>query len=222
MTDSVEARGPGAAAEPGKPPGKRERLIAAACQTVYEQGIEKTTLADIATAAGIPLGNVYYYFKTKNDIVQAVIDLRLREIRDQLTAIEDQHHSPAGRLKALFGALGGQGDSIARYGCPDGSLCTELGKRAGSPTLAAQLIREPLDWAERQFLAMGRPDARDLAIQVIARYQGTALLTNTLRAPDLMVSEAGRITQWIDTLGQERSREHPAVTARADSPEDHR
>ena len=200
MTDSVEARGPGGAADQGKPRGKRERLIAAACQAVYEQGIEKTTLADIAAAAGIPLGNVYYYFKTKNDIVQAVIDARLREIRAQLTAIEDQHDSPAGRLKALFGMLGEQGDSIARYGCPDGSLCAELDKRAGSPTLAAQLIREPLGWAERQFLDMGRPDARDLAIQVIARYQGTALLTSTLRDPDLMAREADRIVQWIDTL----------------------
>ena len=47
------------------PLGKRERLIAAAAQRIYEQGVEKTTLADIAAAAGVPLGNVYYYFKTK-------------------------------------------------------------------------------------------------------------------------------------------------------------
>jgi len=200
MTDSVEARDPRVAAEQGKPPGKRERLIAAACQAVYEHGIEKTTLADIAAAAGIPLGNVYYYFKTKDDIIQAVIDVRLGKIRAQLTAIEDEYDNPAGRLKALFGALGEQAGSIARYGCPDGSLCMELDKRVGNPTLAAQLIRAPLDWVERQFLDMGRPDAADLAIQVIARYQGTALLTNTFRDPDLMAREADRIAQWIDAL----------------------
>ena len=37
---------------------------------------------------------------------------------------------------------------------------------------------------------MGRPDARDLAVEVIARYQGTALLTSTFRDPGLMEGEA--------------------------------
>jgi len=59
--------------------GKRERLITAACETVYQQGIEKTTIADIAAAADIPVGNVYYYFKAKDDIIQAVIESHLRE-----------------------------------------------------------------------------------------------------------------------------------------------
>jgi TetR/AcrR family transcriptional regulator, transcriptional repressor for nem operon len=187
MTDSVRAP-------------KRERLITAACQTVYQQGIEKTTLADIASVAGIPLGNVYYYFKTKNDIVAAVIESHVREVRAMLSAIEDGHDDPADRLKALFGALGGQGDMIARYGCPQGSLCLELGKRAEGADLAARLMREPLDWAERQFRAMGRPDARDLAVQVIARYQGTALLANAFRDPSLMSREALRVVEWIDAL----------------------
>ena len=47
---------------------------------------------------------------------------------------------------------------------------------------------------------MGRSDARDLAIQVIARYQGTALLTSAFRDPGLMEAEARRVAQWIDTL----------------------
>jgi hypothetical protein len=42
-----------------RPRGKRERLIAAAAQMIYQQGLEKTTLADIAAAAEVPLGNVY-------------------------------------------------------------------------------------------------------------------------------------------------------------------
>jgi AcrR family transcriptional regulator len=68
MTDSAEAP-----ERSGRRQDKRERLIAAACQVMYAQGVEKTTLADIAAAAGIPLGNVYYYFKTKDHLLQAVI-----------------------------------------------------------------------------------------------------------------------------------------------------
>ena len=61
-------------------------------------------------------------------------------------------------------------------------------------------MRVPLDWTERQFAAMGRPDARELALQVVARYQGTALLTSAFRDPDLMTAEAARVARWIDAL----------------------
>jgi len=190
MTDSLSAgtrRG-----------GKRERLIAAATETIYAAGVEKTTLAGIAAAAGIPLGNVYYYFKTKDALVQAVVEAHMAEARTMLAAVDDAYPDPRERLKALFGALSQRSDLIAQYGCPHGSLCQELGKRADGA--AAELMREPVDWAERQFAAMGRPDARDLAVQVIARYQGTALLTSAFRDPGLMEAEARRTAQWIDTL----------------------
>ena len=38
----------------------------------------------------------------------------------------------------------------------------------------------PIAWAEAQFRALGRRDARELAVALIASYQGIALLTNTL------------------------------------------
>jgi TetR/AcrR family transcriptional regulator, transcriptional repressor for nem operon len=181
-------------------PGKRDRLIAAARETIYRQGIEKTTLADIATAAGVPLGNVYYYFKTKQDIVEAVVGSHLIEARQLLAALDGAYDSPRDRLKALFGALTQQADQIARYGCPHGTLCLELDKRADAPDLAARLMREPVDWAQRQFAALGCPDADALAIEVIARYQGAALLSSTFRDPALMTREATRVATWLDTL----------------------
>jgi TetR/AcrR family transcriptional repressor of nem operon len=204
MTDSLSAipggSQPGTQGAQGTQGGKRERLIAAAAETIYAAGVEKTTLADIAAAAGIPLGNVYYYFKTKDALVQAVVEAHLTEASTMLAAIDDAYPGPRERLKALFGALAQQSDLIARYGCPHGSLCQELGKRADGAPAAAELMREPVEWAERQFAAMGRPDARDLAVQVIARYQGTALLTSAFRDPGLMEAEARRVAQWIDTL----------------------
>ena len=45
-------------------------LLEAANKLVHQQGFNQTTLADIAKAAQVPLGNVYYYFKTKEDIVR--------------------------------------------------------------------------------------------------------------------------------------------------------
>jgi len=69
LTDAEQAERPTV-------PGKRGRLIVAACDLFYRQGIAGTTLAHIAEAAEVPLGNVYYYFKTKDDIVAAVVEAR--------------------------------------------------------------------------------------------------------------------------------------------------
>jgi TetR/AcrR family transcriptional regulator, transcriptional repressor for nem operon len=200
MTDSVEPQGVSVAAGQGKGQAKRQRLIDAACQVFYTSGVERTTLADVAAAAGIPLGNVYYYFKTKNDLIRAVVEAHLSEARAMLAGVEAAHDGPRGRLKALFAALAEQGELIARYGCPHGSLCTELDKLPDGPGLAAELLRLPVDWAERQFSALGRTDARDLAVEVIARYQGSALLASTLRDPDLMDRESVRVAAWLDTI----------------------
>jgi len=47
---------------------------------------------------------------------------------------------------------------------------------------------------------LGRRDARDLAINLIAGIQGAALLTNAFRDPQLMVRQSRQLERWIDTL----------------------
>src|ERR1700739_3512059 len=124
------------------PPGKRERLIAAACDLFHRQGIAGTTLAHIAEAADVPLGNVYYYFKTKDDIVAAVVEARTEEIRSATAALQRRHGSPKARLKALVRLLPDSRDRIADHGCPLGPLCTELANQSGqSPSLTAPLMQ---------------------------------------------------------------------------------
>jgi TetR/AcrR family transcriptional regulator, transcriptional repressor for nem operon len=198
MTNSGERTPEGAA---GRPPGKRQRLIAAASQLLHQQGVEKTTLADIAHAADVPVGNVYYYFKTKDDIIAAVIQAHVQQSKAALASIGSSHRSPKSRLKALVGEYADQSEVIALYGCPHGSLCSELDKRPGSPDFAlAELMRVPIEWAEEQFRALGRRDAHDLAVSLLAAYQGGALLANTFRDPNVLVREARRLSHWIDTL----------------------
>ena len=200
MTDSVrEGRDPASGAAPAG--GKRERLVDGARHALHAQGVESTTLADIANVADVPVGNVYYYFKTKDDLVQAVISAHVEEINTRLAELE-HHRTPKARLKAFVRMLTEQRELAARYGCPQGSLCSELDKRDDEVSRSCtQLIRMPIDWAEQQFRAMGRRDARDLAVALIASYQGVSLLTNTFRDPELMAREGRRLERWIDSLG---------------------
>jgi AcrR family transcriptional regulator len=190
MTDSLT----------GPKQGKRERLVAAARRVMHQQGVEKTTIADMAQAAGVPVGNVYYYFKTKDELVAAAIDGHAGDVQARLDSLES-HKTPQARLKALVRELMSQRELVAEYGCPLGSLCSELDKRAdGLDRNCAELLLLPIDWAEQQFRSMGRRDAHDLAVALIASYQGIALLTNTFRDPELMAREGRRLERWIDSL----------------------
>ncbi len=196
MTDSVSAP---AAARPR--PGKRERLVAAAVQLLHQQGIERTTLADIAKAADVPAGNVYYYFKTKDEVIAAVIESHAQQTRTILALIDAKHRSPKSRLKALVREFVARSELVAQYGCPLGSLCSELDKRGSQPGFAsADLLRLPIEWAEKQFRSLDRGDAHELATDLLAAYEGSALLANTMRDPDVLTSAARRIEHWIDAL----------------------
>jgi TetR/AcrR family transcriptional regulator, transcriptional repressor for nem operon len=179
---------------------KRERLVESARQVVYRQGLERTSLADVAQVADVPLGNVYYYFKTKGDLVEAAIEAHVHEIEAMLASL-DRHRTPRARLKAFVRALTEQRELAAERGCPHGSLCQELDKRDDELQEAARrLIAVPLAWAQTQFSLMGRRDARELAVALISAYQGVSLLANTLRDPDLMLREGRRLERWIDSL----------------------
>lgn len=197
MTDSQSIYAPAA----GPPPGKRERLVAAAAQLLHQQGSERTTLAEIAKLADVPAGNVYYYFKTKDEVIAAVIEAHAQQIKTTLASIESRHRSPKARLKALVRELSSQSELVAKYGCPLGSLCSELDKRGPDRAFTvSELMRFPLEWAEQQFGQLGRRDARDLAFDLLAVYEGNALLANTLRDPDILSSAARRVDRWIDGL----------------------
>ena len=179
---------------------KRRRLVAGAREVIHQQGVERTTIADIARAAEVPVGNVYYYFKTKDELVEAAIDSHARDVRELLDSL-GRHRTPQARLKGLVRALTDQRELAAQHGCPLGSLCSELDKRTdGLDRTCVQLLELPIDWAERQFREMGRRDARDLAVALMAAYQGIAVLTNTFRDPELMTREARRLDRWIDSL----------------------
>jgi AcrR family transcriptional regulator len=144
-----------------------------------------------------PPGNVYYYFKTKDEIITAVVQAHVQHARTAVAAIGERHRAPKSRLKALLGELASQSEIVTQYGCPHGSLCCELDKRPGGTDFAlAELLRVPIDWAEQQFLALGRHDAHDLAMSLLASYQGSSLLTNTLRDPGILIRETHRLTRW--------------------------
>lgn len=180
---------------------KRTRLIEAADRLVYQQGFTQTTLADIAKKAKVPLGNVYYYFKTKEDIGRALIDYRADFYRD-MTAAWEELADPRKRIIAFIDRVAGNRETLAQSGCPIGSLCQELHKNGGGlADKAAGMFTAILDWLEVQFRALGHgKESTEHALHLLSALQGASLLTNAFNDSDLILKETARLKTWVNAL----------------------
>jgi AcrR family transcriptional regulator len=57
----------------------KRRIVEAAKAVVSEQGVQKATLRAIAAEAGISIGTLYYYYRTKDDLLYDIIDSHTSE-----------------------------------------------------------------------------------------------------------------------------------------------
>lgn len=181
---------------------KRVRLIEAAKVLIHQQGFNLTTLADIAQEADVPLGNVYYYFKTKEAIGIAVIEKRASEWSERL-ALWAEISDPLARLVSLV-RFGLQDLEVtARFGCPIGGLCQELGKQGGALSdLAAKLLHDILKWSEEQFRALSfdADKASEYALNYVSTIQGMYLLTHTFKDPKIARRQCEGVQSWLESL----------------------
>lgn len=184
---------------------KRDRLVTAAKELIYECGFARITLAAVAERAQVPLGNVYYYFRTREALLAAVIQARQQELQ-ALFAQWEQLPDPRQRLLALIANERKYSDYLVRYGCPYGSLCQELVKdevEGPQTQAAADVFHAYLAWAERQFRSLGTnaDEAKELALDFIASLQGALLLSASLRSAELLDQRLRRLETWIETRG---------------------
>jgi TetR/AcrR family transcriptional regulator, transcriptional repressor for nem operon len=179
----------------------RKRLLQAAEKVTYRYGFGPTAIADIAKQARVPLGNVYYYFKTKDEIGDAIIDLRVSRFRKLLQEL-DKADSPKERLCGFVQIKINNREGLARSGCPVGTLCSELRKHGGAVAKKSTvLFAAALDWMETQFKALGKGvDSRWLAVHLLSATQGVSVLAHTFHDPEMIAIEAARLKEWIRAL----------------------
>jgi len=178
----------------------REQIVEAADRLFYRQGYEHTSFADIADDVQISRGNFYYYFKTKDEILDAVIDRRLADRREMLARWEAETESPAERIRCYIKILVTNQADIKRYGCPLGTLSSELAKlnheAQGEAKALFTLFRS---WLRRQFEALGHEAEADaLALHVLAASQGVATLANAYQDNAFIRREVEALFDWLD------------------------
>ncbi|MDA7948144.1 MAG: TetR/AcrR family transcriptional regulator [Hyphomicrobiaceae bacterium] len=179
----------------------RERIIEVADRLIYERGYEHTSFADIAAGVKISRGNFYHHFKTKDEILDTVIERRLMTTRHLLDEWEMTGETPAARICCFVRILVTNRTKIMQFGCPVGTLAgelTRLGHR--SSTRASALFSLFREWLCRQFEQLGRAeDADELAMELLAWSQGVATLASALRDEAFLEREVERMCEWVKT-----------------------
>lgn len=179
---------------------KRDEIVEAADQLFYRNGYEHTSFAQIAEVVKISRGNFYYHFKTKDEILDAVINLRLANTRAMLDRWDAQGATPAARIRCFINILVMNRAKIKRFGCPVGTLCTELTK-LGHPAQADanRLFSLFRTWLVRQFKQLGRvSEADQLAMHLLASSQGAATLASAFNDEKFLKQEVQRLNEWLD------------------------
>jgi TetR/AcrR family transcriptional regulator, transcriptional repressor for nem operon len=173
-------------------PGRRtrERIVQAAADLMFRQGVAGTSIPDVQRAAGVSASQIYHYFGDKRGLVRAVIDHQIdasldgqRPILDRLDGLE--------ALRAWCDAIvAAQERRGCEGGCDVGSLAGEL-VETDDATRAALVeafdrwerpIREGLERMRERGELSGAADPHDLATMMLAAVQGGLLLTQIRRS----------------------------------------
>ncbi|AZZ90616.1 TetR family transcriptional regulator [Hahella sp. KA22] len=99
------------------PQSARGRLLAKAAHLFKEKGYERTTVRDLAASVGIQSGSIFHHFRSKEDILFAVMEETILYITAKMREALEQAPTPRDRLLALLrceleSVLGGTGEAM--------------------------------------------------------------------------------------------------------------
>jgi AcrR family transcriptional regulator len=139
---------------------KRDRLIEAAKIMFYQQGVMGTTLADIAQQAQVPLGNIYYHFRTKDALVEAVIQAHLQELQSLFAQLDRQPDPRQRLLGCLQPSVRVNTRSLAMAARMGVCLKNSTRRRASLPPVRLSCFRPTWSGQERSFACSARRKRR--------------------------------------------------------------
>ncbi len=123
---------------------RRDRILDAAAVQFAKAGYSATSVRDIATAAGILPGSMYYHFASKEDLLATVHETGIRRIKEKVLAAIEPAGDPWARLESACAAHVETLHQSKDYGSV---IATEFPRRH-SPKLRARMIAERDDYED--------------------------------------------------------------------------
>lgn len=187
---------------PDKGARARATITETARRLFYHKGYGATSYADIADITGYGKGNIHYYFNAKDDILHAVTDARLQDYRAILAGWEQDCTTPFACLDRFIDMFAENGENLASFGCPMGTLNGELGKDGGDLQQEARRMFDMfLRWLEGQFgRIMSADQAKEHAEHLMAQAQGISALTHAYRDAAMVRRQTNITRRWLASV----------------------
>ena len=185
---------------------KRERLVDSAAVLFHHRGMTATSLADIAKHADIPIGNVYYYFKTKEELALAALTRRREQFSAIYAGLQENLADPRQRLIEVTRYYETLRDEYTKHGCPIGKMIESAENDGDNVTqTAAHTLADFVSWAEQQFRQLGHSEnARSYAVSLMAGIQGAIIMAKSFGKPEIISDELARLAAWLESLPNRR------------------
>jgi AcrR family transcriptional regulator len=150
----------------------RERLLEAADELFYEEGIHTVGIDRIIEQAGVAKATLYSLFGSKDGLIRAYLEARLERRQGRTYRMLDTVESPRERVLAVFDVLGSFIAEPRFHGCAFVNAAAE--SKPGSAAMEA--ANESRAWTRSLFTDLARDagaaDPEQLARQLIQLYDG--------------------------------------------------
>lgn len=107
----------------------KEKIIQTATYLFHKNGYQTTTVDEIAQTTGVTKSNLYYHFKSKEELALEALDMRMKQFESDVifSTLREISLSPKKRLQLFYNRVANFHRSLeCRYGCPFGNLAIEM------------------------------------------------------------------------------------------------
>ena len=107
----------------------KEKVIDSAQKLFHLNGFQNTSIDDILKSTGVTKSNLYYHFKSKEDLGLLILEKRIRDYERKFFSdtLEDYSLSPERRLKKYYKKVTAYHEDLkCKNGCPFGNLALEM------------------------------------------------------------------------------------------------
>jgi AcrR family transcriptional regulator len=172
-----------------QPPAKseasaRDRLLAAADELFYEEGIHTVGIDRVLAHAGVAKASLYSTFGSKEELVLAYLQGRAEERFQRVTSALARHDNPRDKILAVYDQLADRAADPKFRGCAFVNASVE-----GPPgdSKVRRVCRGSREWLRGVFAdlarELGAPEPGDLARQLMLLYEGAMLGASMERGP---------------------------------------
>ena len=198
----------------------RLKLVESARVLFWERGYESTSLADVLGHADVRSGSLYYYFRTKEELLLAVLD-RYMELLWPMV-IEPVFSRVTDPVERVFGILEGYRQGLVytgcTHGCPIGNLALEVCDDL--PRAREKIAKNFEGW--RVWIKTCLDDAQDrfpltvnreqLAVFVLTVMEGAVMQARAQQSLEPYDASVAQLRDYFDRLLAEGARQRkPAL-----------